>query len=538
MQNLLLVNLMRMGDILQTTPLIQGVRETLPGARISMVVNEAFAEVAQRIDVDAFFPFPVRSLVEALSDGGDGLVQAYACLKESVRAVEAHGVYDFVFNLTPSRSASHFASLIPHEAHRGTWVTEDGSFQAGDPWAAYLVAMTARRRTNPFHLVDIWLRSLGQQGRRGLRMALSAEDVGRAATLLTECGTDPGKDLLLGFQVSASQKEKCWSEKEFIRLGQALHQGLRARVLLFGTAVEEALCHRIRTHIPGAVNLAGKTGLGELAGALRHCRALITNDTGTQHVATAVGTPVVVVSVGPVFFRETGPYGEGHLVFQANVPCAPCSFHVSCLNPVCKERVPAQIVYKALVRLLRGEDGVPAGLPKDVSCYRSGFDERGFLEFSNPSPTPEDEKIRTYGRFWHALLDGSPQPGRAGRGARETLDPETSAGWFRLAELLIRSSRLIDRIRETGNPASRAPARLKVLNENLRTTEQQMRQVGLETEDLAPLVHYLILRREALSIEDPFRFLQETSSLYSGAAEEILERFECPETKKEARSHG
>lgn len=451
--------------------------------------------------------------------------------------MEAQGVYDLVFNLTPSRSASSFASLISHEAHRGTWVNEDGSFQAGDPWAAYLVAMTAHRRTNPFHLVDIWLRSLGQDGPRGLRMTLSAEDLGRATTLLAECGLDLGKDLLLGFQVSASQKEKCWSEKEFIRLGQALHQGLHARVLLFGTEAEAALCHRICTHIPGSVNLAGKTGVGELAGALRHCRALVTNDTGTQHVAAAVGTPVVVISVGPVFFRETGPYGEGHLVFQARLPCAPCSFHVSCLNPVCKERVGAPLVYRALVRLLRGEEGVPAGLPKEVSCYRSGFDERGFLEFSNPSPTPEDEKIRAYRRFWRGLLEGSPS-GPHGQEARDTLDPETFEGWSRLAEQLIRSSRLIDRIRETGNLKSGAPARLRVLKENLKTAEQQMRQVGLETEDLAPLVHYLILRREALSIEDPFRFLQEASCLYTRAAEEILHRFQCPESRKEARSHG
>ena len=54
MQNLLLVNLMRMGDILQMTPLIQALRQSRPDARISMLLNEAFVEVAKRIDVDPF----------------------------------------------------------------------------------------------------------------------------------------------------------------------------------------------------------------------------------------------------------------------------------------------------------------------------------------------------------------------------------------------------------------------------------------------------------------------------------------------------
>ena len=57
---------MRMGDILQMTPLIQGLRETHPEARISMVLNEAFLEVAQRIDVDRILPLPMRSFLHGL----------------------------------------------------------------------------------------------------------------------------------------------------------------------------------------------------------------------------------------------------------------------------------------------------------------------------------------------------------------------------------------------------------------------------------------------------------------------------------------
>ena len=98
--------------------------------------------------------------------------------------------YDLVFNLTPSKSAASFCSLIAHDECQGMWLGEDGSFQAADPWAAYLVAMMANRRTNPFHLVDIWLRTLGQRGPRKLQMFLSAEDVRGAEALLTECGVD------------------------------------------------------------------------------------------------------------------------------------------------------------------------------------------------------------------------------------------------------------------------------------------------------------------------------------------------------------
>ncbi len=89
MQNLLLVNLMRMGDILQMTPLIQALRQNRPDARISLLLNEAFVDVADRIDVDAVLPFPVRSLVGAVSEK-ESLVQSY-------RHVNGYGSHTYSF---------------------------------------------------------------------------------------------------------------------------------------------------------------------------------------------------------------------------------------------------------------------------------------------------------------------------------------------------------------------------------------------------------------------------------------------------------
>ena len=535
MQNLLLVNLMRMGDILQMTPLIQALRKSRPDARISMLLNEAFVDVANRIDVDTVLPFPVRSLIDAISEK-ENVVQNYIRLKDLVGRVNGEATYDLVFNLTPSRSAASFSSLIAHDACCGMWLGDDGSLQAVDPWAAYLVAMMANRRTNPFHLVDIWLRTLGEQGPGKLQMFLTGEDVHGADALFTEYGVDPDRDLLVGFQVSASQKEKCWSEREFVRLGQSLHQGLNARVLLFGVPGEAALCQRVVDRIPGSLNLAGKTGVGELAGVLRRCRVLVTNDTGTQHVAAAVGTPVVVISVGPVFFRETGPYGEGHLVLQARMPCAPCAFNVSCTKPVCKEKIRAELVYKALLRLLRGEEGVPTDLPQDVSCYRSSFDNEGCLAFTSESPTPEDRQVEARKGFWHALLEGRPLNGTPGMD--EVPDPKTVPVWSRLESLLTRSSGLMHGIRQAGNGKGEGAAEIQVLSGNLRTVEEQMRRLALEAEDLAPVIHYLFLRREALSVQDPFLFLEESSALYSHVAEQVRHRFGCDRSRKEATSHG
>ena len=54
----------------------------------------------------------------------------------------------------------------------------------------------------------------------------------------------------------------------------------------------------------GFVDLAGKTNLAELGWLLRHARLLISRNTGTAHLASAVGCPLV-----ELFGRLEGIYG-------------------------------------------------------------------------------------------------------------------------------------------------------------------------------------------------------------------------------------
>jgi heptosyltransferase II len=70
-------------------------------------------------------------------------------------------------------------------------------------------------------------------------------------------------------------------------------------------------------------NLVGKTGLSELIRSLQGCRLLLTNDTGTMHLAAALGVPTVSVfgSTEPIL---TGPLGAQHKVLRHHVACSPC----------------------------------------------------------------------------------------------------------------------------------------------------------------------------------------------------------------------
>lgn len=70
-------------------------------------------------------------------------------------------------------------------------------------------------------------------------------------------------------------------------------------------------------------DLVGKTTLAELAAELMRCDLLLTNDTGTMHLAASLGVPVVAL-FGSTEPDLTGPLGDSHQVLRHHVSCSPC----------------------------------------------------------------------------------------------------------------------------------------------------------------------------------------------------------------------
>lgn len=91
-------------------------------------------------------------------------------------------------------------------------------------------------------------------------------------------------------------------------------------------------------------NRVGKTRLSELIVELKTCRFLLTNDTGTMHLAAALGVPTVAL-FGSTEPSLTGPLGDQHRVLRHHVPCSPCFKrecpfgHYDCMKGLTVDRV-------------------------------------------------------------------------------------------------------------------------------------------------------------------------------------------------------
>ena len=77
---------------------------------------------------------------------------------------------------------------------------------------------------------------------------------------------------------------------------------------------------------PFLINLVGKTSWDELRDLLKITDLLICNNSGTAHLATAVGAKVLAIYSGSHPPREWGPRGMRAQALMYATPCSPCGY--------------------------------------------------------------------------------------------------------------------------------------------------------------------------------------------------------------------
>jgi heptosyltransferase-2 len=152
---------------------------------------------------------------------------------------------------------------------------------------------------------------------------------------------------------------KRWPVESFVAAGIGIHRVTGCRWIIFGGPSDSQIAQEVSAglgrQLAGlpVINLAGQTTLRELAGALKCCRLLLTNDSGPMHLAAAVGTPVVAL-FGSTAPEMTGPIlAAGAQVLRApGIPCAPC-FRRDCpIDFRCMRGIAREAVVAAALRAL------------------------------------------------------------------------------------------------------------------------------------------------------------------------------------------
>ena len=169
----------------------------------------------------------------------------------------------------------------------------------------------------------------------------------------------PKSDIVIGVCPGAEYgPAKRWPVKRFREVIERTNSLVACRWAILGTAADTELAESLSAGFPNVSDLTGKTTLEELMATLCGLSALLTNDTGTMHLADFLGVPLVAV-FGSTEPALTGPRGARSRVIRHQVECSPCFLRDCPLDFRCMNEISTVAVTEALEEFL--------SLPKETA---------------------------------------------------------------------------------------------------------------------------------------------------------------------------
>ena len=146
---------------------------------------------------------------------------------------------------------------------------------------------------------------------------------------------------------------KRWLPERFAEAAGELAKARGASIALFGSKTERALCEEVAQQLNGyqVTNYAGQTTLAQFIELASGCELFLTNDSGSMHIASALGVPTVAI-FGATDDTTTGPTGRNARVVRHPVDCSPCLLRECPIDHRCMTGVSAERVVKEGLELL------------------------------------------------------------------------------------------------------------------------------------------------------------------------------------------
>jgi ADP-heptose:LPS heptosyltransferase len=310
-RNILVIDFGQLGDVVLSLPALRAIRKRFPRARITVAVGKPGAEI-----------------VKLSSHADETLVVDRVALRDGFKPLSIFRVFEIVKNVRRQRfdfvidlhSLSEtnllgFLSGAPKRLYSrrpGRSLDYLANFHPRPP-----VETDHRKR----HLIDRYLDVL---------IPLEVKNAERLPTLKTRTTDDVVVERtlkkakaeagapLVGLFPGAGHPSRRWPLEQFASLADFLIRNDQVKVLVFLGPEERGLAKEIRQQFPGSVVILDQLTIPQLAAAQARLAAFVSNDTGPMHIASAVGTPVVLLldKRAPESYL---PQGDRHRVIYNSV---------------------------------------------------------------------------------------------------------------------------------------------------------------------------------------------------------------------------
>jgi len=285
-ENILVVSNSGLGDTLLSTPAIISLRKSFPEKKITFLVNKKMFPL--------FKDFEFVDSIVLYSSGFFQQLRIIFILRrlkiDTVFLFHSNGPEDIFFSiLSGARNILKATNNTNHEFK--------------DIFLNKLNGSDAHNIEKKLDLVKIF-----NPRKISKRMLLPSNFYQAKSS-----NTHPNEELLIGFQMGAQDIYKMWPTDNFIEVFRSIESRYKnLKIVLLGSSnYEKKLANYFLENVKDKkiINMCGKTQIQDLPLIIKSLDLLLTNDTGTLHLAIALKIKTISL-FGPTNSKEFGPYQD------------------------------------------------------------------------------------------------------------------------------------------------------------------------------------------------------------------------------------
>ncbi len=321
------------GDAVMAQPLLQLLRQQHPGRPIDVLAPPSVAPVWRAMaEVDTVLETPFRH----------GPLQ----LGERWKYGRLLSKKDYVDAYVLPNTLKY--ALIPMFAGIATRVGYKGEMRFG------LINRMHRDDVPPRPMVPFYAALAGDPGaalRRDVPRPAMQVEPSVIDALCERLGIDRNRALVAFAPGAEFGAAKRWPARHFAALATAImDEQPGVQVALLGSPKDKEACDEIIaiTGTVGMFNLAGVTRLDEAIALLAGAAAVVANDSGLLHIASALNRPVIGL-YGPTDPDHAPPFSDMAKAMSLRLACSPCRQRECPLgHHDCMEKMEAALVWREL----------------------------------------------------------------------------------------------------------------------------------------------------------------------------------------------
>ena len=376
-KNILVINLMHLGDLMLVTPALTTLRKNFPDAKISLLADKKLADLVRLnknldecilIDKkgtdDKFFNF-VKFIFKLREKNFDLVINLHR--NERASALAAFSGAKKIVGYSKPLFSLFFTKVLPNPSvarHIERLFFMPKKYVPG----------TQHQVKSHF---DVLQKAVGIEKIFDNGLEMWVDDAAKISAEKTFAENFPAETKVIAFNIGASWITKRWIDDYFAKCADILIGRGYGIAFLGGTMDEEivsACVEKMREkNSPLLKIFTGKFSLAELAGFLDKCVLMLTTDSGPMHIGVARNIPIVTMfgaSPVPGFY----PYDAKDILIKSPEPCHPCGKHLCPRkgeeNLACMKKIPVEVVMKYIDELLQNFGQPAEKIPRVYGSYK------------------------------------------------------------------------------------------------------------------------------------------------------------------------